>query len=48
MGLLEIILIILVIGAIAGRGPLALGTVFDVVIGILVIVLLFRLFGAYL
>jgi hypothetical protein len=44
MGILELILILLIVAAIFGRGPLALGTIFDFLIGILVIILLFRLF----
>lgn len=45
MGILEIILIILIIAAIFGRGPLALGAIFDVVIAVLVIFLIIRLVG---
>lgn len=48
MGIIEIILILVIIGALIGRGPLALGGVFDLLIGIIVLVLLFRLFGIYL
>lgn len=43
MGILELILIILVIAAILGRGPLALGMIFDILIAFLVIVLIIRL-----
>lgn len=45
MGILELILIILIIAAIFGRGPLALGMIFDIVITVLVIFLIFRLVG---
>jgi hypothetical protein len=43
MGIIEIILVILVIAAIFGRGPLALGAIFDLLIAILVIGLIIRL-----
>lgn len=43
MGLLEIILIILIIAAVFGRGPLALGAIFDLLIAVLVIGLVIRL-----
>jgi hypothetical protein len=43
MGIIEIILIVLVIAAIFGRGPLALGAIFDLLIAILVIGLIIRL-----
>lgn len=43
MGILELLLILLIIGAFFGRGRLALGSILDVVIAILVIVLVVRL-----
>lgn len=43
MGLLEIVLIVLIISALLGRGPLALGVIFDFIIALLVIGLLYRL-----
>ncbi|MDQ5951134.1 MAG: hypothetical protein QG639_411 [Patescibacteria group bacterium] len=43
MGLLELILIILIIAAVFGRGPLALGAIFDLLIAVLVIGLVIRL-----
>lgn len=42
MGILEILLILLVIAAIYGRGYLALGVIFDFFIGLLVLLLLYR------
>jgi hypothetical protein len=46
MGIIEIFLIILVIAAIFGRGRLALGALFDLLIAILVIGLIIRLIYA--
>lgn len=43
MGIIELILVIVIIGALFGRPRLALGMAFDVVIGILVIALILRL-----
>lgn len=43
MGIFELILIVLIIAAIFGRGRLALGMVFDILIAFLVIVLIIRL-----
>lgn len=43
MGLLELILIILIISALLGRGRLGLGMVLDILIALLVIGLLYRL-----
>jgi hypothetical protein len=43
MGFLEILLILLVIAAIYGRGYLALGVIFDFFIALLVIWLLYRI-----
>lgn len=43
MGILELILLILIISAVFGRGYLALGVIFDIFIALLVIGLLYRL-----
>ncbi|HEX7017302.1 MAG TPA: hypothetical protein VF209_00110 [Patescibacteria group bacterium] len=43
MGILELMLIILIIGAFAGRGYFALGVILDIFIAILVVVLVVRL-----
>lgn len=43
MGLLEIVLLLLIIAAVFGRGRLELGMVLDVLIALLVIGLLYRL-----
>lgn len=43
MGILELILILLIISAFFGRGRLAMGSLLDVIIAILVIVLVVRL-----
>jgi hypothetical protein len=43
MGLFEIILILLILAALGGRGYLALGTLFDFFIALLVIGLIYRL-----
>lgn len=48
MGLFEIILILLILAAISGRGYLALGMLFDFLIALLVIGLLYRLVLAFL
>ncbi len=44
MSLLDLILILLIIAALTGRGYLALGMLFDFFIALLVIGLLYRLF----
>lgn len=42
MGLIDLILLLLIIAAITGRGYLALGMLFDFVIALLVIGLIYR------
>ncbi len=44
MGILELILILILIAAIFGRGYLALGIVVDIFIALLVIAILYRVF----
>lgn len=48
MGLLEFLLIVIVIGALLGRGPLALGLVFDFLIALLFLILIVRLLYIFL
>lgn len=43
MGILELILLILIVAAIFGRGRLAMGVVLDILIGLLVLGLVWRL-----
>lgn len=43
MGILELILVLVIISAFFGRGRLALGSILDVIIALLVIVLVWRL-----
>lgn len=47
MGLLEVIILILIIAAVFGRGRLNWGTPLDLLIGVLVILLLYRLLVSF-
>jgi hypothetical protein len=48
MGLLELILLIVIIAAVFGRGYLAMGVIFDIFIALIVIALLYRVLVAVL
>jgi ABC-type sugar transport system permease subunit len=48
MGILELLLLLLIIGAVFGRGRFGLGSALDIVIALLVVVLLYRVVVAIL